>query len=727
MANYSGLDKKLILGKTGEVGYSQNYYYVLHASVWETGQDIAGNYSKVSYKVWIDAPYNTTVTDVTGITGKIKYGAFEMLNNTTLSAGITINGKSVDTVTKANVKLGPSGFSADFPTSVTFLEGSTTVAHNNDGSQSISWTASFTNNYPYNSNSPTNGSIEQSGSLEPIPRASTGKLSATKLTADGSSVTLTISKAVTTFTSTVTWKYGNKTGTTLDKSAAGSATITPNPADLYAQGTSGKLYIYLTTYSGNTQIGDIRTYEVNLTIPDVSTVGGTDANIGSVSTITVNRKSAAYTHSIRYSLGNASGYINDDGQRSTTEVKLNATSIAWTTPTAFYAQIPNAQTGEVTLTIKTYYGDAQVGSAKTSKLTVTASKSNPTITNVYAVDQNAATVALTGDNTKQVRYVSNTKVGFDATPKNSATIKDTSIGGESTGSTTTPTKTYYGYDGSSIALSVTDSRNYSASTNYTPDVIPYIKLTENTRVSRPLPTDGSCRITYAGDYWAGNFGAVSNSLTLEYRYKETEEEQYTNWVTVEADQITISDNKYSAVVGLWNFDYQKYYNIQVRITDALMAYTTDLMLYSGEPVCDWGKNDFNFNVPVSINGVLSAARGVKSYPMAVAGENEVKLIVIPRLPYGTIEPTHDTAKYFKEWLRRVCAAYEGIEHGVFVSVANPNSQGYVIGSIYNTSEIDIVTGLPRYCGFEYRSFGNSNLYCFGTNNYSFTVGSIIVT
>ena len=68
------------------------------------------------------------------------------------------------------------------------------------------------------------------------------------------------------------------------------------------------------------------------TIPRASSVTCADGNIGSSTTININRASSNFTHTLKYSFGTLSGTI---------VTKTSETSIGWTIPTSFYAQIPN--------------------------------------------------------------------------------------------------------------------------------------------------------------------------------------------------------------------------------------------------------------------------------------------------------------------------------------------------------------------------------------------------
>ena len=49
-----------------------------------------------------------------------------------------------------------------------------------------------------------------------------------------------------------------------------------------------------------------------------------------------------------------------------TATKITATSIGFSLPSSWYAQIPNSTQGTCTLTITTYSGTTQIGSAQTA-------------------------------------------------------------------------------------------------------------------------------------------------------------------------------------------------------------------------------------------------------------------------------------------------------------------------------------------------------------------------
>ena len=137
-----------------------------------------------------------------------------------------------------------------------------TVTHNADGTfpgRSVSFS---TNDYIMGSKS---GSGTISG-VTTIPRASSFTLSGSAL---GSVVTVTISRASNSFTHKVEYAIGNSGYTTVDSSAATTASFTPLTATYASQNTAGTSVtctVRVTTLNGGTQIGS-STKSISLSIP----------------------------------------------------------------------------------------------------------------------------------------------------------------------------------------------------------------------------------------------------------------------------------------------------------------------------------------------------------------------------------------------------------------------------------------------------------------------------
>ena len=348
-------------------------------------------------------------------------------------------------------------------------------------------------------------------------------------------------------------------------------------------GFSGWIY-----ESGNTYASS-QTFTLP-TIPRASSVSCSTADIGSNATITISRASSSFTHTLSYTFGSLTGTI---------ATKTSSTSVAWTIPTTFYAQIPNDKSGTGTITCDTYSGSTLIGSKTTPfTATVNESASKPTL-NPTAVDNNNTTIALTGDSSKFIKYYSNASVATGAQARNSATLKSQKItcGAKSISSAS---GTINAVESGSFTFSATDSRGYPTTQTVNKTLIEYIKLTCSLNAGAPT-TDGVATLKISGNYWDGTFGTVANTLTVQYRYK-TQGGSYGDWITVSA---TKSNNTYNATATISGLDYRTTYVFQARAVDKLATVNTDEQARRTTPIFDWSKNDFNINGDFSVNGATT--------------------------------------------------------------------------------------------------------------------------
>lgn len=321
------------------------------------------------------------------------------------------------------------------------------------------------------------------------------------------------------------------------------------------------------------------------TIPRASTVTAANANIGSATTIKISRASPGFTHTLTYAFGSLKGTI---------ATKTGDTTLSWTVPTSFYAQIPKAKSGKCTITCQTFSGSTAIGT-KTAEFQAQVSAANaPAVTGTVA-DTNTLTRSLTGDSLVMVRYFSNALCTISAQGKNSATITQKKIGETVVTGTT---RTISGIEVDGVTFSATDSRGFTTRVNKTFSLVPYVKLTANGTVKRDSPTGSTGKLTFQGNYFNASFGAQSNALTVKYRL-QPEGGTYGDWQTV---NVTLEGNTYRGAVSLTELDYRKAYGVQVQAADKLMTTTADLTLLPGTPVFDWGKSDFRFHVPVIAGG-----------------------------------------------------------------------------------------------------------------------------
>ena len=344
-------------------------------------------------------------------------------------------------------------------------------------------------------------------------------------------------------------------------------------------GFSGWIYASGTTYASS------QTFTLP-TIPRASSVSCSTANIGSNATITINRASTSFTHTLTYSFGSLSGTI---------ATKTSSTNISWTIPTTFYGQIPNSKSGTGTITCDTYSGSTLIGSKSTSfTATVSESASKPTLSPTVS-DSNSTTTALTGNSSKFIKYYSNASVATGAQARNSATLKSQKItcGAKSI---TSASGTINAVESGSFTFSATDSRGYTTTQTLNKTLIEYIKLTCSLNAGAPT-TAGVATLKISGNYWDGTFGKVANTLTVQYRYK-AQGGSYGSWTTVSA---TKSNNTYNATATISGLNYQTTYVFQARAIDKLATINTDEQARRTTPIFDWSKNDFNVNGTLKVN------------------------------------------------------------------------------------------------------------------------------
>ena len=345
-----------------------------------------------------------------------------------------------------------------------------------------------------------------------------------------------------------------------------------------------------TTASSYISGGSVSASVVLPVIPRASTLGATDAEIGKTSVIAVSVKSTGYTHSIRYSFGNLSGYITADGKTSSTQVKLSATSIPFAVPDSFYAQIPDSKTGVCKLSCKTYSGNTQIGAEQTAQFTVTAPEGTcKPLVSGSVEDVNPVTLALTGDNSVLIKGFSTARCTMAAQPQKSASIAEKRLGGTLTAADTLELS----FVQQIPVFYAKDSRGYE--TRFTPQatLLAYRALTNNASVSRDDPTSGNATVYLRGSYYAGSFGAADNAISVSYSLNGGQQVQL-------QPQLQFENGMYSGSFPLSGLDYTCEHSLQLTVSDRLCSVTKVLSVHKGVPVFDWGETDFVFHVPVQI-------------------------------------------------------------------------------------------------------------------------------
>lgn len=212
-------------------------------------------------------------------------------------------------------------------------------------------------------------------------------------------------------------------------------------------------------------------------------------------------------------------------------------------------------------------------------------------------DVNEKTLALTGNRDTLIRYHSTAHFDIRGEALDAAVLQELSVsnaGGIIAGDSGEFTKV----ESNIFYLNAIDNRGNTSRVEVVKNWIEYVKLTANIK-SNEISADGFATITISGNYYGGSFGAQDNALTLSVRYK-TGDGEYGDWVSITP---TIGgSNTYEHTINLEGLDYMETYTFQAKAVDKLEEILSAEKVFTTIPVFDWGHDDFNFNVPVTIQG-----------------------------------------------------------------------------------------------------------------------------
>lgn len=333
-------------------------------------------------------------------------------------------------------------------------------------------------------------------------------------------------------------------------------------------------------------------YTYNLPIDAaMSNVSATNANIGSVSKITISKNNSSFTHTLQYSY-NGTSFTN-------IVTKTSAATYNWTIPTATYNQLGSKDKSK-TITIKciTYSGSTEIGS-KTTKITAYAVEAacKPTVS--ITITNNSVNAGLTGSADTIINNNGGVVITGAATTKYSATISKNriSVGSEVYANTS---KTFSSLPSGSIQFTATDSRGYSNTATANRTVIQYVKPTIS--IGKPtITTGGVATFKIKGNWFNGSFGATNNTLTVQYAYGAADEE-YSVWQNA---VVTKSGNTFSVNITVSNLDYTKRYKFKTRVVDKLNTIYSIEVSAQAIPIFDWGENDFKVNGDFRVTGTTT--------------------------------------------------------------------------------------------------------------------------
>lgn len=241
----------------------------------------------------------------------------------------------------------------------------------------------------------------------------------------------------------------------------------------------------------------------------------------------------------------------------------------------------------------------------TSSIVINLADNAPVI-NAVIEDVNPVSIALTGDSSKLILNVSNVKVTANAEGQKGATIEYVSIihrGFEYVADE----YTFEAIQEALFQVYARDNRKVVTAINFEPECVPYVPTTAKIKSNSASGT-GEMVLKVDGLFWNGNFGKKTNSLNVYFRLRKASETDFGSWTKMTDITYKEDDGTYEASYKLTGLDYMATYVFQAYAEDAVAKYYAPELTLATTPVFDWGQRDFNFNVPVTIQGSQAATK-----------------------------------------------------------------------------------------------------------------------
>ena len=345
-------------------------------------KNISGrSYVKADHDFWADMSFSVweESTSVENNTSRIKYEfyasqrtGFSFTGTSRNPAGrvvVNINGSDVDS---ANIGL------ISYGTGECYKQGYVNVPHNADGTKEMSFSIRMdevTGNYSGDTWKYGAASVSSTLWLATIPRASSISVTSGSGTKPGAgSINLSISRASSAFTHTVTWSYHDLTGTV--GTGIGTSATWDVPLSFIEKSPSADSWITFIckTYNNGTEIGSSScTATIGHYLP--SSISNYTSNIICNGTntidVTISRGHSSFVHDVEWIFGSHKYKKTNQG-----------TSSSYAPPTSWLDVISSANSGIGSVVVTTYYKTTKIGSVTSPNFTLNVPDYTPTLESV---------------------------------------------------------------------------------------------------------------------------------------------------------------------------------------------------------------------------------------------------------------------------------------------------------------------------------------------------------
>lgn len=260
------------------------------------------------------------------------------------------------------------------------------------------------------------------------------------------------------------------------------------------------------------------------TIPRASPIRASTGTLGSAMSLTIDRKSSGFTHTVRY---------NWQGTTGTVRTGIG-TSTSYTPPLSFANNIPNSTSGTITFYCDTYNGSTLVGTSQTTATLTVPSSVVPT-TGGLVLEETAAAMKGISTSTEFAQILSRVKATVTgASGAYGSTIKSYSItvvGQNLTVNTNGGVFDYFKNSGTfKVRATVTDSRGRtSANRDVTIYVREYFSPVGWFSVARSGTSRDKLTVTRNAKVAPLNIGGSNrNTLSIQFKYALRGSNSWTN-------------------------------------------------------------------------------------------------------------------------------------------------------------------------------------------------------
>lgn len=336
-------------------------------------------------------------------------------------------------------------------------------------------------------------------------------------------------------------------------------------------------------------------------------------DINGSTTISTNRASSSFTHTISYSFGALSGNVGTG----------IGDSIYWTIPNTFIGQFSSTERQKsCTLTCITYSGSTNIGT-KTTTITINIpDSSRPTYTTPTKSETDASVISAIGSSmNKAIINLSKPRYQMTLASHDGANLKSVQIKCGDISNTINLSGTSYNLDytfanpmtSNVVQIIITDSRGLQ--TTYTDTYNNYEIYTKPTITYQKISRSGlagDVRIQLNGSLQATNIGGgTTNNISSSFRYKEN-----ASGSTWSSSTDLTSLISYNSAHNEWYLDttrtglvpYDKSYIIEITLADSSTPTTPIVRTYTinkAVPTMSLGENDMQVNGEVVVDSIRS--------------------------------------------------------------------------------------------------------------------------